>query len=373
MAETVEDPSTKIFNTSGAEESEVDLYATLELNSPREMITEAEIRTAYRKQALRYHPDKISLSKTEQEKLEARHKFDQIGLAYKILSDPKLRQYYHQTGKIDQNNFLNGCDDQASWSAYFKDLWSGEVNAQTIEEFTKKYRDSEEELNDLRDHYLEFDGSLPEILSHTMCASDECEPRLIKHIDKMVKDGIIPSKPIWEKTKKDIKARNNRLKLAQQESKEAEELAKELGVHDKLFNTNNIKKSSKNKLEDPSSSSDNSSLQALIRANAIKKHEDMISKLEAKAISQQKSSTKKSQVNGKKRKSVQDKDHDDETIDSNNVGPTEEEFQKIQADLIANNNNNDNKKTKKKLNTIDQPVSSSSSSSKTKPKKKSKT
>ncbi|KNE95433.1 hypothetical protein PSTG_11286 [Puccinia striiformis f. sp. tritici PST-78] len=372
MAETEEDPSKRIFNTSGTEEAEVDLYATLELNTPRETITEAEIRTAYRKQALRYHPDKISSSKSEPEKLEARQKFDQIGLAYKILSDPKLRQRYHQTGKIDQNDFLDGCDDQASWSAYFKDLWSGEVNAQTIEEFTKKYRDSEEESNDLRDHYLEFDGSLPEILSHTMCASHECEPRLIKRIDKMIKDGIIPSKPIWEKTKKDIEARNNRRKLAQQESKEAEELAKELGVHDKLFNNNDHKKSSKHKLQDPSSSSsaDNSSLQALIRANAIKKHEDMISKLEAKAISQQKSSTKKSKINGKKRKSIQDSDHDDETIDSNPNGPTEEEFQKIQADLIANNNN---KKTKKKLNNIDQPVSSSSSSSKTKPKKKSKT
>ncbi|POW10599.1 hypothetical protein PSTT_05972 [Puccinia striiformis] len=347
MAETEEDPSKRIFNTSGTEEAEVDLYATLELNTPRETITEAEIRTAYRKQALRYHPDKISSSKSEPEKLEARQKFDQIGLAYKILSDPKLRQRYHQTGKIDQNDFLDGCDDQASWSAYFKDLWSGEVNAQTIEEFTKKYRDSEEESNDLRDHYLEFDGSLPEILSHTMCASHECEPRLIKRIDKMIKD-------------------------AQQESKEAEELAKELGVHDKLFNNNNHKQSSKNILQDPSSSSsaDNSSLQALIRANAIKKHEDMISKLEAKAISQQKSSTKKSKINGKKRKSIQDSDHDDETIDSNPNGPTEEEFQKIQADLIANNNN---KKTKKKLNNIDQPVSSSSSSSKTKPKKKSKT
>ncbi|OAV95846.1 hypothetical protein PTTG_09138 [Puccinia triticina 1-1 BBBD Race 1] len=275
--------SQSIFNT-GSEDSP-DLYKTLELIS-REA-TEAEIRTAYRKQALRYHPDKISASKSEEEKLEARQKFDQVGLAYKILSDAKLRERYDKTGKTDENPFLDGLDDEASWSAYFKDLWSGEVNAQTIEEFTNKYRGSEEELNDLREHYIEFDGSLPEILSHTMCATDDCEPRLVKQIDQMIKEGVLESKPTWVKTKKDTKARAKRRQMAEQESKEAEELAKELGVHDKLFGNQNPNGPSSNgkknsKKDDQSNSED--SLRALIQANASKKHEALVAKLEAKAL-----------------------------------------------------------------------------------------
>jgi DnaJ family protein C protein 9 len=138
MAKGRDNPSQTIFNIGDSEDDSVDLYKILQLSS-REA-TEAEIRTAYRKQALKYHPDKISASKSEEEKLQARQKFDQVGLAYKILSDPKSRERYDKTGKTDENAFLDGLDDEASWSAYFKDLWSGEVNAQTIEEFAKKYR-----------------------------------------------------------------------------------------------------------------------------------------------------------------------------------------------------------------------------------------
>lgn len=328
-------PSDAIFSTDP--ENPPDLYEILELSSRD--ATGAEVRTAYRKGALKCHPDKISSSLSEEEKLEARQKFDQIGFAYKILSDPKLRERYDKTGKTDENSFLDGLDDEASWNAYFKDLWSGEVNAQTIEEFTTKYRGSEEELNDLHEHYLAFDGSLADILSHTMCATDECEPRLIKRIDKSIKDGLLPLKPKWETTKKDIKARAKRRKVAEQESKEAEELAKELGVHDKLYGSQKSKatsSSSKNKKEQAQSSED--ALKALIQGNAARKHESLIAKLEAKALSEStnKQSKKSGKNSSKKRKSAADEEDDEEGDQAHSTnGPTEDEFQKIQAELEA--------------------------------------
>lgn len=53
--------------------------------------TEAEIKTAYRKLALKWHPDKNKSS-------EATAKFKQINEAYEVLSDTKKRQMYDQMG-----------------------------------------------------------------------------------------------------------------------------------------------------------------------------------------------------------------------------------------------------------------------------------
>ncbi|CAN0464889.1 unnamed protein product, partial [Laminaria digitata] len=54
---------------------------------------EPEIKKAYRKAALKYHPDRQS-SKTEQEKEEAGKVFRDIAEAYEVLSDPQKKERY---------------------------------------------------------------------------------------------------------------------------------------------------------------------------------------------------------------------------------------------------------------------------------------
>ena len=60
-----------------------------------------DIKKAYRKLAMKYHPDRNNDS--EEQKLEAEKKFKRIAEAYGVLSDEKKRQMYDMGG-LDPNN-----------------------------------------------------------------------------------------------------------------------------------------------------------------------------------------------------------------------------------------------------------------------------
>lgn len=69
----------------------VDYYKILDVNKSA---TEAEIKKAYKKLALKYHPDKNPNNAEE-----ANKKFREISEAYQVLSDEKKRRIYDQYGK----------------------------------------------------------------------------------------------------------------------------------------------------------------------------------------------------------------------------------------------------------------------------------
>lgn len=59
--------------------------------------SESEIKKAYRKAAMKYHPDRFA-SASDTEKKDAEEKFKEINEAYQILSDSQKRQQYDQFG-----------------------------------------------------------------------------------------------------------------------------------------------------------------------------------------------------------------------------------------------------------------------------------
>lgn len=68
-----------------------DYYSILQISRSA---NESDIRKAYRKLALRWHPDKNPDKKDEAEK-----RFKEISEAYEVLSDPKKRSIYDKHGK----------------------------------------------------------------------------------------------------------------------------------------------------------------------------------------------------------------------------------------------------------------------------------
>ncbi|NTU47184.1 DnaJ domain-containing protein [Candidatus Roizmanbacteria bacterium] len=83
----------------------MDYYKILGLSKSA---SEAEIKSAYRKQALEWHPDRNKSP-------EATEKFKEINKAYEVLSDPQKRQMYDQYGEAGVNQSAAGSNPYGNY------------------------------------------------------------------------------------------------------------------------------------------------------------------------------------------------------------------------------------------------------------------
>lgn len=264
---------------------------------------------------------------------DAIQQFQKIGFAYAVLSDEVRRRKFDNTGSTKELMFGEG-DADFDWNEYFKELWTGEVSRQTLDEFKKKYQNSEEEKYDILEAYEETEGDLEGIFERVPCCEFLAdENRFIAIIDEAIKEGEIKETPKWKRGKKDEFGRKALRQKAEGEAAEAEKLAKELGVWDDLFGSGKGKgkpakgskakedgkdgakgKGSKSKAKAADDDDDLAGLAALIQRknqNRGTQFDDMIARMEAKAG-----------VKGK--------------------GPTDEEFDRIQAEMMARKNGKEN-------------------------------
>ncbi|MHA2095981.1 MAG: DnaJ domain-containing protein, partial [Candidatus Hodarchaeales archaeon] len=100
--------------------SSTDYYKSLNVSKSA---SKSEIKKAYRKLALKYHPDRAVDSGIEPKKAE--EKFKEISEAYSVLSDEKKRQQYDQFGSDyfsqfrGQSGFRSSIDPFEIFSQFF--------------------------------------------------------------------------------------------------------------------------------------------------------------------------------------------------------------------------------------------------------------
>ncbi|TVY42885.1 putative J domain-containing protein [Lachnellula occidentalis] len=267
--------------------------------------TADEVKSAYRKAALKHHPDKAP----EHRKDEAHTKFQEVAFAYAVLSDPARRKRYDVTGSTSESV---GMDDGFSWAEFYSEQFRDVITADSIEVFSRGYKGSDEEKDDLLNAYTRFKGKWSGIYE-TVILSDPLkdEERFRGIIDEAIKEGEV--KVYSSYTHETEKQKANRMRAANRDGKAAMAHAKKLGVYDKLFG----------KGEDGESDGE-SALAAMIQKRQIGRG-SFLDNLEAKyAAENRKPQGKK----GKKRVA------DDEDEDEEDGGmPSEEAFQAAAAKL----------------------------------------
>ncbi|KAK4166447.1 DnaJ domain-containing protein [Cladorrhinum sp. PSN259] len=265
----------------------IDPYEVLSLERTA---TPDQVKSAYRKAALKNHPDKAPTG----EQNTYKEKFQAIAFAYAILSDPVRRKRYDQTGStsesvVDSEGF--------SWTDFYAEQFRDAISEEAIEAFRKKYKGSDEERDDLLAAYEEFEGDMDAVYESVMLSDViEDDERFRAIIDQAIEEGKVEKYKKYAKETK--KSREGRAKNARKEAKEAEELAKELGVHEKLKGKKGGKKGGG---ED--------ALAALIRGNQAKRA-DMFDHLAEKYGAKEKAGKK-----GGKRKAVEEPEIDDEAFE----------------------------------------------------------
>lgn len=73
-------------------------------------------------------------------------KFQALGIAHKVLSDPDTRQEYDESGSLDLGEESDVTN--ATWYAYWRALFP-KLELSDIDRFAATYRDSAEEREDL--------------------------------------------------------------------------------------------------------------------------------------------------------------------------------------------------------------------------------
>ncbi|KAJ5688709.1 hypothetical protein N7462_003101 [Penicillium macrosclerotiorum] len=197
--------------------AEEDLYKILGVEPNA---TPEAIKTAYKKNALKHHPDKVA----EDARDEAHAKFQQIALAYGVLSEPRRREIYDRTGRTDD---AFGEDGDFDWMEFYREQLSAMLDTRAISDFQKKYQGSDEEKKDLLEAYDTHEGDMDGIYESVMLSNvlDDDE-RFRAVIDQAIADGEAESYKAY--TEESEAKRRARVKKAQKEAKEAEKLAKKV-------------------------------------------------------------------------------------------------------------------------------------------------
>ena len=175
--------------------------------------TSAQLRKAYYRKALQYHPDKVQ-GKEKQ--------FQAVSIAYEILRNEDSRKEYDETGElIDDDDDDDDDDGFNAMKSYFSRVF-GNVTTDKINRFAEKYKCSEEEEQDVLKYYQQFKGNLKRMLDNVMLSTERDAERWVEDfIRPAMEAGTVPdySKALHKSLQKCLKAIREEDEAAEAEAK----------------------------------------------------------------------------------------------------------------------------------------------------------
>ncbi len=162
--------------------------------------TQAQLKKAYHKLALAHHPDKVSPNRSAEDVSAAKLKFQAISVTYQILSNEERRKEYDNRGEIIEDDEFVSSSSFTQWENFFKNLFPG-INFDDIDKFAVKYKESDEEKNDVLKYYQLHRGDLNKMVNCVMCSEKSDKHRWVKYyIEPAIQRGDIPRFEALEKT-----------------------------------------------------------------------------------------------------------------------------------------------------------------------------
>lgn len=245
--------------------------------------TSEQIKTAYRKAALRHHPDKAPAD----QKAEAHTRFQEIAFAYAILSDQRRRQRYDTTGRTEETLDLDDGDDGFDWTSFYREQFQDVVTSEKLVAFRAEFKGSAEERDAVLAAYVAAEGDLDAVYEEVMLSNPlEDEDRFRSVIDEAVAAGEVEAYAKY--AKETAGKRKARMRKARAEEAEAMEMAEELGVKDQLFGGSGSGEAGEGKAKGKKGrkakdgEEDNGALAALIKSRQQSRGESFLANLEAK-------------------------------------------------------------------------------------------
>eukprot|EP00933_Yihiella_yeosuensis_P066813 TRINITY_DN7127_c1_g1_i1.p1 TRINITY_DN7127_c1_g1~~TRINITY_DN7127_c1_g1_i1.p1 ORF type:complete len:275 (+),score=71.47 TRINITY_DN7127_c1_g1_i1:33-827(+) len=186
-----------------------DLYGLLGIEKKA---NQEQIRKAYHKAALRWHPDKNAGDKA------ATLKFQALGAAHKILSSSDLRAEYDSSGNLPEEDDMFSSRDERTWRNYF-----AKVTPESIKAFAKEYVGSEEERKDVLSAYKKGKGNLGKVIDSVMLATEDDLARFQAIVEEAISKGEVTRLEGLAKSAVGSEHSKKRQRRAAKEAGEAEE------------------------------------------------------------------------------------------------------------------------------------------------------
>lgn len=227
------------------------------------------------------------------------------------MSDEKRRSRYDRTGRTDEAIVSFEDEGEFDWSDFYRAQFEDVVSESAIAAFKTEYQGGDEERGHLLAAYEDAEGDMERVYEEVMLSDPLAdEERFRAIIDAAIEAGEVEAFEAYTGESKAKKKR--RLQKARAEAEEAREMARELGVEEKLFGKGGEDTGTKEKGKGKKSGKKESgedALAALIQQRQKDRARNFLDDLEAKYAPKAKGSNK--------RKGAQDDEPPEEAFQKN--------------------------------------------------------